>query len=178
MGEPSDAAAKKQPDLSRYKTGKIYKIVVNGSDLVYYGSTCTALSKRMASHRTQYKLRLKDPVKYSNVTSFELFKIGEPKIVLVEDFACERKEQLERRERYYIENNNCVNKIVPGRTGAEYCQANSGKIAEYQREYRQRNVAKSAEYHREYHQGQAHQKTCLLYFHLILQRTLALLTFL
>ena len=41
-------------------------------------------------------------------------------IVLVEDYPCETKYQLERQERYHIENNVCVNKHIPTQTSEEY----------------------------------------------------------
>ena len=36
---------------SMYQNGKIYKIVDNGYNLCYYGSTVQPLSKRLASHK-------------------------------------------------------------------------------------------------------------------------------
>ena len=159
MGEP----LAKHPDLSRYENGKIYKIVVNGSDSVYYGSTCTTLTKRMANHRKQYKLWVKDPIKYSKVSSYELFEIGEPEIVLVEDVFCTRNEQLLARERFYIENNTCVNMNVPGRTKAEWYQENTERVAEQRREYFQANADKIGKYQREYKQAniqRLQEQTC------------------
>ena len=34
-----------------YQNGKIYKIVDNGYNLCYYGSTCQPLSKRLSTHK-------------------------------------------------------------------------------------------------------------------------------
>lgn len=83
--------------------GKIYKIVNDDiPDKVYYGSTIQPLCKRYYTHRTT-----------TNCTSNELFKIGKPKIILVENYPCETLEDLRQREQYYILNNKCVNKLVP-----------------------------------------------------------------
>ena len=50
-----------------------------------------------------------------------------------------------RRERFHIENSNCVNKIVPGRTTKEYHQANKEKILEYNKEYNKANKERISE---------------------------------
>jgi hypothetical protein len=89
----------------------------------------------MWTHRKDYKL-YKDG-KRGNITSFILFDkygIDNCKIVLVEEVECKSKEDLHKRERYYIENNECVNKYIPGRTRKEtqkeYRDANKEIIKE------------------------------------------------
>jgi hypothetical protein len=47
---------------------------------------------------------------------------------LVENYSCNSKKELETRERYYIENNECVNKNMPTRTMKEYQEENKEKI--------------------------------------------------
>ena len=51
---------------------------------------------------------------------FEKYGINNTDIILVESYPCENKNELHSRERYYIENNNCVNKIIPTRTSKEF----------------------------------------------------------
>ncbi len=97
---------------NRYATGKIYKIYVLGSDVCYIGSTCGPLTKRMAAHRADYKRFLAG--KFNYISSFEILKLDGAVITLVEDFPCERKDQLIARERHYVETINCVNKHKPG----------------------------------------------------------------
>eukprot|EP00952_Eustigmatos_sp_NYUAD-ZCMA_P009908 40808-Eustigmatos_ZCMA.PRE.1 len=58
------------------------------------------------------------------VTSYKVIESGDYDIVLIEDFPCDNKEQLHARERHYIETLECVNKVIPNRTSAEYYQAN------------------------------------------------------
>ena len=41
--------------MNKYQNGKIYKIVDVGYNKCYIGSTCEALSQRMARHRSNYK---------------------------------------------------------------------------------------------------------------------------
>ena len=41
---------------ARYKNSKIYRIVNNENDKVYYGSTCLPLHKRMYKHRNKHNI--------------------------------------------------------------------------------------------------------------------------
>ena len=93
-----------------YKNGRIYKITSDSTDKIYIGSTCQSLSKRMTTHRENQKAFEKG--KGTNCSSYELITLGDAIITLIEDYPCERKEQLRMRERYYIELNKdiCINK--------------------------------------------------------------------
>ena len=105
--------------MSKYQNGKIYKIVNDTLNLTYYGSTCQKyLHSRFYKHKKQDQ-------QYS---SYKLFEEGEAKIFLVELFPCESKLELEKRERYYIENNECVNMKIPTRTSKEWREANKDKL--------------------------------------------------
>jgi hypothetical protein len=115
--------------MVNYANGKIYKLVSFQTDKVYIGSTCEKLSARKARHISKYKSFLSGRDNY--ITSFELIKLGDIDIVLLEEFPCENKEQLHKRERYYIDSNNCVNKVLPTRTYKEYCDENKDKLKEY-----------------------------------------------
>jgi len=88
---------------ARYKNGKIYKIVNNENDKVYYGSTCVPLYKRMYQHRKIHDCMSK------NIG----VDLKQCQIILVEEIKCENKQQLLMRERWYIENNECLNKNRP-----------------------------------------------------------------
>ena len=121
-----------------YSRGKIYRLVCD--DLTYYGSTIQSLSKRIGSHRVVFnKWIASNKPKSDFITSFKLFQIGTPKIFLVEDFPCIRKDQLEARERFFIENNQCVNKVIPGRTQNEWQKDNKERYNKLQADYRERN---------------------------------------
>jgi inner membrane protein involved in colicin E2 resistance len=53
-------------------------------------------------------------------SSKELFELDDNvQIILIEDFPCESKNELERRERFHIEGNTCVNKRLPAQTEVE-----------------------------------------------------------
>ena len=69
----------------------------------YYGSTCESLSQRMTRHRAKYTAYLKGNI--TNTRSFDLFDefgIENCKIELVENCPCNSKEELRRREGYYM----------------------------------------------------------------------------
>lgn len=105
--------------MVNYQNGKIYAIRSHETDKVYIGSTTQPLSKRLASHRDKYKAY--NNGKYQYVTSFELLKHDDHYIELIEDFPCERKELLHKKEGELIRSSsNCVNKHIMGRTGKEY----------------------------------------------------------
>jgi len=112
-----------------YSKSKIYKIVCNITGETYYGSTCQSLAKRVGSHRDNFK-RWKNG-KYTYVKSYDIIERGDYDYSLVEECSCDNKEQLHARERYYIENNECVNKNIPSRTRKEYREQNKEKIKEY-----------------------------------------------
>ena len=120
--------------MVNYQLGKIYKIVCDTTGLVYYGSTCeNTLAKRLAKHVANYKLNEKG--KRNSITSFQIIKNNNFNIVLVELCPGNSKDELPTRERIYIENNVCVNKKVPLRTGKEYYNDNKQEIREKHRVY-------------------------------------------
>ena len=104
--------------MVNYSNGKIYKIVCNITGLIYIGSTCKKLCQRISQHRTAYKRYLKDNKHY--ITSFKIIEGGNYEIILIETFPCENKEELHKRERYFIDTLECANKVIPTRTEKEY----------------------------------------------------------
>jgi group I intron endonuclease len=114
-----------------YQNGKIYVIRNHLNLLVYVGSTTQALSKRMAYHRQDYKR--KSTSKFYQACNE--IGIDEFHIELLEDCPCESREQLLRREGYYIREydsyNNGYNGRIEGQTKKEYRQANKEARKEY-----------------------------------------------
>lgn len=86
-----------------YTTGKIYKLTGGGE--TYYGSTILTLSKRKSLHKTKPLNNIPNAIDFA--------------IELVELFSCETKQELLQRERWWIENNKCINKIIPIATEEE-----------------------------------------------------------
>ena len=117
--------------MVKFEDAKIYKIVDNTNGNIYIGSTCEpTLARRLAKHRSNYNLFLKGT--YHFVTSFKIIENNDYDIVLMEKCNVQNRDELHARERFYIENNNCVNKIVVGRTRKEYNEDNK----EHNRQYR------------------------------------------
>ena len=63
--------------------------------------------------------------------SFEKYGIDNCRIVLVETYPCESKDELTSREAHYIRTVVCVNKVIPGRTDEQYYLDNKEKYQEY-----------------------------------------------
>ena len=104
--------------MTNFQNGKIYKIISNNTTNLYIGSTTKNLSARISEHASHYKAWQNG--KYHYMRAFELIKEGDYQIVLIENFPCNSKEELRKRERYYIENSeNCINKCLPCQTRAE-----------------------------------------------------------
>ena len=104
-----------------YSEAKIYKIVDNTNDNIYIGSTCQKLSQRLSEHVRHFK-QYKEGKKVGYVTSYKIIENEDYDIILIEKYNCKDKEELHKRERFYIEKFECVNKNIPGRTRKESCK--------------------------------------------------------
>ena len=142
-----------------YQQGKIYKIVSENCNLVYYGSTIQTLKARMKGHITSYNSWKKTGK--LDCTSSLVLEFGEAEFVLVEDFPCKTKTELLIRETYYFDNFDCVNVSPPYRTTEErkekksktskiYSITNKEKINYKGKLYRDNNVEKEKERHKLY----------------------------
>jgi hypothetical protein len=128
--------------------GIIYKIECNETGEVYYGSTQRSLNKRMIGHKSDCK-RWKEG-KCGFTTSFNIIDRGNYSYSLIETVECEDRGQLEQRERFYIENNECINKFIPCRTRKEHYEANKEEIKDKMKEYNKANREHLTEYMREH----------------------------
>ena len=128
---------------NKYASGKIYKVVDNAYTMCYYGSTIQLLSRRMVHHRMHYKLFGEG--RHDRISVFDIFDahgIDNCKIELVEECPCESKEQLHKREGFYIQHNECVNKRIPGRTLSEWLEDTREQRIEWSRNWRAANPEK------------------------------------
>ena len=128
--------------------GKVYKIYSQKSNEVYIGSTTKLLLQRFLQHKKNYKSYNKG--KYHFVTSFYILEYDDANIELIEEVQFDDKKELIKRERFHIEQNECVNKRVEGRTTKEYREDNKQKRLEYLKKYRQANIEKISEKEKEY----------------------------
>ena len=122
-----------------YKNGKIYSIRNYETDKYYIGSTCQTLTKRLSKHKSNYRDWQKNGKRY--MTSFEILKCNDCYIELLEEFPCENKNQLHKREGELIRENklNCVNIVIPLRTDKEYRIDNKEKRKENWKKYYEKN---------------------------------------
>lgn len=129
--------------MPNYKNAKIYDIKCNITGDIYVGATTQKLCNRMTGHRSDAK-------RNTSCRSKQIINRRDYSYSLIEDYPCDRKEQLTARERYWIEKLECVNKVIPGRTKKGYYQDNKEKLKEYKKQYRKDNKEKIKESHKEY----------------------------
>jgi hypothetical protein len=108
--------------MKDYSKSKIYLITCLVTDLKYVGATTmysifTRLLQHVYAYRTYANGRRVDYCR-----SFEIIKNNNFKIELLEECPCETQEELDAKERYYIESIECINKNIPSRTLKEYYQ--------------------------------------------------------
>jgi hypothetical protein len=89
--------------MPNYQNGKIYKIICNDTGLCYIGSTTLTLCNRMTTHRYSHKIG-------KNCSSNVILKNENYSYCLIEKYPCENKEQLKKKEQFYIDSIDCVNK--------------------------------------------------------------------
>ncbi len=159
---------------NRYNNSKVYKLV-DEQQYYYYGSTCLPLHKRAYFHRMKSKECPER--KIYNVFTHERFLNGEIKIVLVEQFNLNSKEELFKEENKYIERSlndeKCLNShlsiynyeaqkaknkeyrkahLIEGKQRyLKYYYENKERIKEKSREYRKDHREECKEKHRKYH---------------------------
>ena len=129
-----------------YQQGKIYKLwsPQGTEDEIYYGSTTDELRFRKSNHK-----------KKNNVCqSKQLFqKYDDVRIELVEEYPCNSKAELVKKEGEYIRNNKCLNKYIPDRTIKEWRENNKTHLKEYTKEWREINKTHLKEYKKKYREN-------------------------
>lgn len=93
----------------------------------------------MDCHRSSYaQWKRGGTVKNIKLNSFDLFDkhgVDNCRIILLEAFPCKSKEELTARESFYIQSIKCVNKVIPGRTRAQYREDYRESIIQKHRDY-------------------------------------------
>ena len=139
---------------NKYHNGKIYKVTDVAYTECYIGSTVQPLCNRMSEHRQDYK-RFKTGVATDVCASCKLFDqygVENCKIELIEAYPCENKEELRRREGYWIQQDStCMNKYIAGRTIKEWRGENKCVLKQYSRVYRDANRDTLVENCRQYY---------------------------
>ena len=136
-----------------YKNVKIYTIrCKDNASLIYVGSTTQLLSQRWTDHKkgcnnensSMYHSKLFEKIREIGLEKFY--------IELYEDFPCQNRAQLGKREGKIIREIGTLNKQITGRTTAEYHNEPENKAhkLEYMKEYNIKNRERRAEYIKEY----------------------------
>ena len=134
-----------------YNKGKIYTIRCRTDDtLIYVGSTIQPLSVRIGGH----KIRSRD-IKYQNMIVYKTINNNwdDWYIELYEEYPCENKEQLCKREGEVIREIGTLNILVAGRTRQEYYQDNRNELLKIKKEYYENNKEKLKEYYKTYNEN-------------------------
>ena len=126
--------------MPNYQNSKIYELICSETGLKYIGSTTQKLCQRLSQHK----------IPSNRCASKTLIN---PKIYLIENNACNSKEELHAIERKFIESNECVNKVIPGRTDKEWRDQNKESLTLKKKEYRESHKDKNKEYSQEYFQN-------------------------
>jgi len=142
--------------MPNYQKGKIYKLWSPLQNLVYYGSTSQLLCQRLGDHKNHYN-KFKNN-NYHYITAFKILECEDYKMELIEEYPCNNKEQLRRKEGEYIRNNECVNKCIAGRTEKEYYQDNKEKLIEHSKNYALNHKEHKAEYYKKYYEDNKEKK--------------------
>ena len=99
--------------------------------MVYIGSTCQPLAQRLTNHRSDYRNWLKNKKTKNGLSSFKIIANGDYDIVLIEYYPCSSKEELFRRERYFLQETKCVNQRLECVTSIGTGQTKEERMKEY-----------------------------------------------
>jgi len=133
-----------------YQKGKIYKLwsPQGQEDEIYIGSTCNKLRYRKNQHKKDNRCNSK--------ILFE--KYDDVRIELIEEYSCNSKAELNKKEGEHIRANKCLNERIEGRTKKEWREENKEYIAEKHKKYRKNNKEKLREKAKEYYQNNKEKK--------------------
>ena len=84
--------------MNKYKDAKVYKLTSKQTTKIYVGSTIQTLVARLTRHKTHYKCG-----NYGHISSCEILKYDDCIIELIEDYPCDSKKELEKREQHYMD---------------------------------------------------------------------------
>jgi len=146
----------KAEESGRYQNGKIYKLWNPAIEDFYIGSTCTSLPKRWHKHKCNAFTRNSDSPVYQKMREVGLEGW---RIELIEDYKCNSKNELLRREGEKIrELKPSLNIVVAGRDKAEYYQDNAEQIKAKVKQYRADNIEVVREREKNYRNQNSEQR--------------------
>jgi hypothetical protein len=124
---------------------RIYKITSPTTNNVYIGSTKCSLRKRLGEHYSDFKAyNRRSASRKRYCTSYEIIKNGDAIITELHNFtARDRNEVLKVEGTWISATENCINKIIAGRTPQEYSKVyywnNKEQLNKINKEYRTEN---------------------------------------
>ena len=137
--------------MNKYEKAKIYKLIDNTNGNIYIGSTIQSLANRKSKHKQETKKKI------NKCKSKLIINNDDYDIILIENYPCSSKEELLARERYFIENMECINKNRPIITIEErkeyeikYANKNKDLIKTKSKEWYKNNKDKKKEYDKKY----------------------------
>jgi hypothetical protein len=128
--------------MVNYQNGLIYKIVCNDIRVkeTYYGST-TNFNQRVKDHKKRCNI---NNCKESNNLKYKFIRANGGwsnwKVILIKEFPCNSKRELEREERLEMEQDNFrLNIRLPTRKNKEWIEDNKERLSKQNKIYRQEN---------------------------------------
>jgi len=172
LASPSSLVVIKDP---RYQRGKVYEIVVLHEDYkddLYVGSTiCPRLSTRLGQHKIEAEQD--EPTKKLHVL-MKTLGVRFFKIVLIEDWPCDSKQELCKREQYHMTLRkptlNMVNAYLTKEERLayqkDYREDNKAVISARDKDYREENKEAHKAYMKEYYEENkdAHKKQAKIHY--------------
>jgi len=125
-----------------YSKGKIYMIKCNLTGEAYYGSTIRRLTVRLRCHRNQRGCK-----------SGQIIDRGNYDIILIKNYPCETRKELEDEESVYIRNNECINNNIPNRTKKEWLEDHKEEKSEYDKEWYENNKEYMQEWKKKWYEN-------------------------
>jgi len=116
--------------MVNYQNGRIYKIINDINDEIYIGSTCKPLSNRMGLHRSAARTKQVQSKFYARMNELGIQHF---RIILIENYPCNSREELNQREDYYIQ------ELKPSLN--QRCAIfNEERYTQYQKEYNKEHM--------------------------------------
>jgi hypothetical protein len=143
--------------MVNYHNSIIYKICCKDVNIkkIYVGSTANALRVRKSKHKSSCN---NENNKNYNLYVYQFIRqnggFDNWSMIEIEKYKCENKQELHKRERFYIEELNAeLNKVIPNRSLEEWYKDNKETILEKNKEYRIDNKEKIAEINKQYYEN-------------------------
>lgn len=134
--------------MPNYSNGKIYTIRYrNDTSLIYVGSTCQELYKRWGKHKEQIiynNKRKSQTIFYEKIR--ETNDIENWYIELYENYPCNSKQELNKREGQVQREIATLNMAIAGRTNKEWREEYSKQNIQRTKEWYNKNLDKKKEY--------------------------------